>query len=122
MINKEAISVFKAWIERDKEMEYADRLENIEIYEMAIKALEQTTWIPVSERLPELGAEVLVDDPIFGRICATFEKVIDFTGKYKNVFSTHYSINTDEWVELDPVAWIPLPKSYEESDADADDD
>lgn len=41
MTNEEAISVFKEWIEHDKKMKYADRLENIEIYNMAIKALEQ---------------------------------------------------------------------------------
>jgi hypothetical protein len=41
MTNEEAINTFKEWIERDKKMEYADRLENIEIYNMAIQALEQ---------------------------------------------------------------------------------
>lgn len=41
MTKEEAIMVLKAWIERDKKMEYVDRLENIEIYNMAIEALEQ---------------------------------------------------------------------------------
>lgn len=41
MTPQEAISTFKEWIERDKKIEYADRLENIEIYNMAIKAIEQ---------------------------------------------------------------------------------
>lgn len=40
MTREEAINAFKEWIERDKKIEYADRLENIEIYKLAIKALE----------------------------------------------------------------------------------
>ena len=35
-----AILAFKEWIRRDSEMEYADRLENIEIYKIALEALE----------------------------------------------------------------------------------
>ena len=41
MTRQEAINAFKEWIEHDKKIEYADRLENIEIYKLAIKALEQ---------------------------------------------------------------------------------
>ena len=35
-----AIMAFKEWIRRDSEMEYADRIENIEIYKIALEALE----------------------------------------------------------------------------------
>ena len=52
MTREEVISTLEVWVERDEAMEYADRAENIEIYKMAIKALEHTRWIPVSERLP----------------------------------------------------------------------
>lgn len=41
MTREEVISTLEVWIERDEAMEYADRAENIEIYKMAIKALEQ---------------------------------------------------------------------------------
>lgn len=41
MTREEAIRVFEAWIERDEKMKYADRLENIEIYNMAIEALKE---------------------------------------------------------------------------------
>ena len=44
MTREEAISSLKVWVERDKKIllqNDADRLENIEIYNMAIKALEQ---------------------------------------------------------------------------------
>lgn len=41
MTREEAIRVFEAWIEHDEKMKYADRLENIEIYKMAIEALKE---------------------------------------------------------------------------------
>ena len=40
MTKEKAINAFKEWIERDKKIEYADRLENIEIYKLAIKVFE----------------------------------------------------------------------------------
>ena len=39
--DKVALSILKAWVEHDKQMEYADRFENIEVYNRAIKALEK---------------------------------------------------------------------------------
>lgn len=45
MTNEEAIRVFESWIEHDEKMKYADRLENIEIYKMAIKALKERSII-----------------------------------------------------------------------------
>lgn len=41
MTRKEAIFYFEKWMERDSKMDNVDRLENIEIYKRAIKALEQ---------------------------------------------------------------------------------
>ena len=38
---EEAIHVLESWVERDKKMPYADRLENIEIYNIAIEALKE---------------------------------------------------------------------------------
>lgn len=40
--------------------------ENIDTFEMAIKSLERTRWIPVSERLPNIYKDVLCLD--FGHI------------------------------------------------------
>lgn len=53
MTPEEAIRVFEAWIERDKKMEYADRLENIEIYNMAIEALKTET-----KKCPVCGSDL----------------------------------------------------------------
>ena len=44
MTREEAIEIYKEWVRRDSEMTdsgVADRLENIELYKMAISALEQ---------------------------------------------------------------------------------
>ena len=41
MTREEAIRDIEAWVEHDEKMEYADRLENIEIYKMAIEALKE---------------------------------------------------------------------------------
>ena len=41
MTREEAIRIFQSWIDWDSKLQYADREENIEIYKMAIKALEQ---------------------------------------------------------------------------------
>ena len=69
--------------------------EHGEFIKLAIKALEQTEWIPVSERLPETGQKVLVAD------------------KCKAVTTAMYFQKSPFWKEL-VVAWMPLPKPYKE--------
>jgi hypothetical protein len=53
MKKEELIRIFKEWKRRDEEqLNQADTLENIEIYDSAIKALEQEPkieWIPLGE-------------------------------------------------------------------------
>jgi hypothetical protein len=74
-----------------------------EAEEMAIQALEQTQWIPVSERLPEEGVDVL----------ACF-----YTGEgnYKMMVSRRSDHNYWNGVgrTSDMVAWMPLPEPYRE--------
>ena len=76
-----------------------------EALDMAIKALEQTVWIPVSERLPEKQDCYLV------------------TTKWKGSHSGNVYIETNmavyrekpkEWDCVDVIAWMPLPEPYKE--------
>lgn len=88
----------------DTENHYNEVLKRIEALDMAIKALKQTRWIPVSERLPkENGFYLATYD---GEICGENEP---FTGlaEYEN----------GKWVDDEEdyqcvLAWMPLPEPY----------
>lgn len=72
--------------------------EDNEAFDTAIKSLEQTSWIPCSERLPKDGQKVLVT--------LQSDNIIDLdvdTVRYyhASAFWKHYVI-----------AWMPLPESY----------
>lgn len=78
--------------------------------ELARSALEQTTWIPCSERLPEDPDKFVL---------------IKCNGNYKNItFDEAVQMATYEkqegWIldgyeeaEVEVVAWMPLPEPYE---------
>ncbi len=73
----------------------------VEALDMAINALEQTAWIPCSERLPEGNLYVLV------------------TYKYQyglmDIGITWYSERENKWCDARPIiAWMPLPAPYKE--------
>lgn len=86
--------------------------ETYEALHMAIKALEQTRWIPVSERLPKAGEYV-------GDV-AKYYLVQNEFGDMMVARFTH-SEYWEQIYQLKPiadkiVAWMPLPESYKESD------
>ena len=80
-----------------------------EALHMAIKAIDQTRWIPVSEKLPEDRREVLVT--------AYWHET------YQVMMASYYGDglwwcvpfnNCGEHTQrLNPKAWMPLPKPYE---------
>ena len=70
--------------------------EKLEAWDMAIKALEQTRWIPISERLPEREGWYLTSlgDKTYGGAD------VDMYCKGWVKYGTHV------------LAWMPLPEPY----------
>ena len=98
---EESIKYFQGKIEwaKQKCYPYISKGE-VEIFETAIEALKQepkTDWIPVSERLPEIGDYVL---------CS----VANYYSKYKIVISQYNHENY--WHNGIIEAWMPLPEPY----------
>lgn len=77
--------------------------------ESCSKAIEQTGWIPVSERLPEESgyylANVYIEDCYFSEVCVRLFAHPD-----------DYFITAGEWRECADdelvTAWMPLPEPY----------
>lgn len=72
----------------------------------AIKALEQTTWITVSERLPEKDGQYLV----------TVKNLTGYEQLCNDVFECEF-FGKDwifkGWKDNRVIAWMPLPPSYQ---------
>ena len=88
-----------AWLNTD---DYESVGYNVAL-EMAIKALEQTRWIPVSERLPE------EDDKEY--------LVTMYSGGVYDVDTSyfwHLDNGLSEWSMQGVIAWQPLPEPYKE--------
>ena len=82
-----------------------DNKSDVKALDMAIKALEQTRWIPVSERLPKKYKIVIVstEDGVYPEARYSEEDGWEWA----------YESGADYWEEIDGViAWIPLPEPY----------
>ena len=86
---------------------------DIEAIGMAIKALEQTRWIPCAERLPEDDDTYLVtieyNGEVIGVDAASYSPVDGYIDKHWETFN--------DWKEDDDscyhvTAWMPLPEGY----------
>ena len=119
MENERAIEIIKGEMmhcqihleDKNKAPEYYQEMNELcEAYEMAIKALENSRWIPTSEMLPDKYGCYLVmwrcleghwKDQLFYEIC-------------------EYVPEEDEWERIEQagkagaeiVAWMPLPEPY----------
>ena len=62
-------------------------------------------WIPVGERPPADGEEVLMDTAHFGVITGVYDREFGFM--------THYSLSSADMASVEVIAWMPLPSSYQ---------
>lgn len=72
-------------------------------HRFVLDLLEQTTWIPVSERLPKAYEQVL--------------RTVKYIG-WNSTFHTYVDIGTICPIDTDVIAWMPLPKPYNGCDTD----
>lgn len=93
----ETIKVAKAEVEWEYPMDYYDA------FDTAIKSLKQTTWIPVSEKLPMKGRQVLCCNK-YGSV---FTSELTWSKGYL-MFGQHSNV----------IAWMPLPEAYKEEGAE----
>ena len=77
-------------------------------YQIAIKALKQTRWIPVSERLPKAGEYI-----------GDVDKYYLVQNEYGDMLVARYT-HSEYWEQIyqfqpigdEIVAWMPLPEPY----------
>lgn len=93
---KKAIEIVKAYLDMDSDVDS----EYLNAQRTIIQALEQQRWIPVSERLPELGKKVLC------QCQANIYEVLKLT-----VDGWYYNPNHC-YMESFVIAWMPLPEPY----------
>ena len=84
----------------------ADCAEMAEALGMAINALEQTKWIPVSDRLPEESLNSVIGWDAFRERCVFVQF---FHGRFQIVGRAE---------SFDIKAWMPLPEPYKAESED----
>lgn len=90
-------------------------LSNHEALDMAIKALDQTSWIPVSE-LPKKSGEYLLDSEDFGIFVGDYDADMKGFGWWREDYEddpdTILCIDR-EFIEFEGIlAWRELPQPY----------
>ena len=99
MTNEEAIEVFKNDIE-------ICTIQQKQACDMAIKALEQTRWIPVSERLPEDESKLFIVTVNINNVKYVYHELVGCDGE------TWHIGGMGEELPFDVVAYMPLPQPY----------
>jgi hypothetical protein len=96
--NEKAIYILTELSKADKRIMFPKK-DIAQALNVAIQALNQTSWIPVSEKPPQVGIDVLICD-IEGDIFLT----------HRAAFGSYFA---EDGCEIKNVkAWMPLPKPY----------
>ena len=82
---------------------------NLDALAMAISALEQKKWIPVTERLPDTAARVLVCRTWLGTV---FKPVYGYYQDFPNQKGCWYILTEEGYYPQREVThWMPLPEA-----------
>lgn len=76
--------------------------------EMGVSKMENTTWIPCSERLPEKYGEYLC--------CDTYGNFVLGFPSESNTSNTGFVVETEHEYCYDIIAWQPLPEPYQKGE------
>ena len=100
MTNEQAKKMLKAKLECPLCYEQGNMGEQKEALDLAIKALEQQRWIPVSKKMPKPRIDVWCNSDMGQMV-----------GYYDEYAETWYG---RDYMELIVTAWMPLPEPYRE--------
>lgn len=92
-----------------KHLEWGWSEETVDAIGMGIHALEETQWIPVSERLPKKPE---IDGDSDGYIVQTRRVAQPFIGYWDGREWADEEVNVVDEV----IAWMPLPEQYREGE------
>lgn len=110
--NEEAIKILKNKMDGSVDTSY----EWVETVRLAVNALEkQSGWILCNEKAPLPEQEILLFDDNFGIVVGKYVCVAYPDGKEYR-YLIHKSIDSDLMGAINPIAWMPLPQPYKESE------
>lgn len=115
MTENEAIKMLKSKMDGHTDTSY----EWAETVRMAIKALEQTRWIPCTERLPKNDDDVLVcNSQGVMEVCYYHIDDTFYPTEYADLNETGWFNENDDALYFEPVVWMPLPEPYKAESED----
>ena len=109
--NEKAIEILKLYKQRLEESVSTELGNDIKAFEMAIEALGQTRWIPVSERLPNTnGIYIVTRRRSDGFECRNLTDACYFDGT--STWHDDTRVNHERKYLTDVLAWMPMPEPY----------
>lgn len=126
MTNDEAIDVLKDMIEYGWGFSDNEKFKSIDACDLAIKALEDQRWIPVSDHLPEDCEDVFVtvklqdagQAPEYQVDVGSYSRCWQFDQHGRRIAAGGIWSYCYDWYEgqdvCEVIAWMPTPEPYKE--------